>query len=234
MLRLTRYASDRGSAVPIGMIDAGERAHNPSVASDRFRRIAALAVEAYNLPTIGLPRTLPAAEPPMHDTLLATPRFDVERRTYVCAGRDPVVREIVVHPGAVVVLPILGGERIVMIRQLRHAVDAELWELPAGTREPGESPLVTARRELIEETGYRAGAIEPFAEFYTSPGVMTERMHAFIATDLSEVGQRLEGHETIEVEVVRVADARDMVRRGEIHDGKTLAVLGMYLVRTDG
>jgi ADP-ribose pyrophosphatase len=167
----------------------------------------------------------------MRQTLLSTRRFHVERREYARSGRDPIVREVVVHPGAVVVLPILDDGRIVMIRQLRHAIDCELWELPAGTREAGESPLETARRELIEETGYEAGAIEPLAEFYTSPGIITEKMHAFVVTKLGYVGQRLEETESIDVEIVALSDARDMLVRGEIHDGKTLAVLGMYFAR---
>lgn len=168
----------------------------------------------------------------MHQTLLATPRFHVERREYARSGRSPIVREVVVHPGAVVILPILVDGRVVMIRQHRHAVDCELWELPAGTREADESPLETARRELIEEIGYQLGMLEPLAEFYTSPGIITEKMHAFVATKLSHVGQRLEETESIDVEIVTMSEARDMLVRGEIHDCKTLAVLGIYFART--
>ncbi len=108
----------------------------------------------YNPVTVGTKRAITVAEPRMHQTLLATRRFHVERREYARSGRSPIVREVVVHPGAVVVLPILDDGRVVMIRQHRHAVDCELWELPAGTREADESPLETTRRELIEETGY--------------------------------------------------------------------------------
>jgi ADP-ribose pyrophosphatase len=140
----------------------------------------------------------------------------------------------VVHPGAVVVLPLLEGDRVVMIRNYRHAVEKELWELPAGTREPGESPIETAGRELEEETGYRAGGMKPLCEFYTSPGVSTERMFAFVATDLTPVPQRLEDGEQIRVEVVPIARIRSMLMDGELADGKSIAVLARHLCERDG
>jgi len=162
--------------------------------------------------------------------LLETPRFSVERRVYDGGDGKPLIRDVVVHPGAVVILPILDRKRVVMIHNERHAVGETLWELPAGTREPGEPEIETARRELIEETGYEAGAIEPMAQFYTSPGILSEMMHAFVATDLSHVGQRLEHGERIDVEVVEVDRLRRMMREGSIRDGKTLAVLGLYFL----
>ena len=162
--------------------------------------------------------------------LLETPRFSVERREYDGGDAAPLVRDVVVHPGAVVILPIWDEERVVMIRNERHAAGETLWELPAGTREPGESGIETAKRELIEETGYEAGAIEPLAEFFTSPGILSELMHAFVATDLTHVGQQLEHGERIDVEVVEAARLRRMMREGTIRDGKTLAVLGLYFL----
>ena len=107
-----------------------------------------------------------------------------------------------VHPGAVVVLPLLDDGRIVMIHNFRHTMEEELLELPAGTLAPGEPPIDAARRELSEETGYAAGSVEPFITFYTLPGICTERMHAFIATDLRAGEQRLEPGEQIRVEIV--------------------------------
>ena len=162
--------------------------------------------------------------------LLETPRFSVERREYDGGDAAPLVRDVVVHPGAVVILPIWDEERVVMIRNERHAAGETLWELPAGTREPGEPGIETAKRELIEETGYEAGAIEPLAEFFTSPGILSELMHAFVATDLTYVGQQLEHGERIDVEVVEAARLRRMMRDGTIRDGKTLAVLGLYFL----
>jgi ADP-ribose pyrophosphatase len=157
--------------------------------------------------------------------------FTVEHREYPRPGKDPVRRDVVVHPGAVVILPILDARRIVMIRNYRYAVEKELWELPAGTLEPDETPIETARRELEEESGYRAGRIVPLQEFYTSPGVLDERMHAFVATELTEVGQNLQGTERITVRVLDRDEVRRMLVDGELADGKTIAVLGLYFTR---
>jgi len=167
----------------------------------------------------------------MHELLLSTSRFSVERRVFAGADGRSVTREVVVHPGAVVILPILDARRIVMIRNYRHTVEQELWELPAGTAEPNEAPIETARRELEEETGYRAGTMTPLTEFFTSPGVLTERMFAFLATELQPVGQRLEVGERIVAEIVELDRARTWLTDGELRDGKTIAVLGTYLAR---
>lgn len=167
----------------------------------------------------------------MHELLLSTSRFSVERRVFAEANGRSFTREVVVHPGAVVILPILDARRIVMIRNYRYTVEQELWELPAGTAEPDEAAIDTARRELEEETGYRAGTMTPLAEFFTSPGVLTERMSAFIATDLKLVGQRLEHGERIVAEVVELDRARRWLVNGELRDGKTIAVLGTYFAR---
>ena len=168
--------------------------------------------------------------PPMHKRLLTSHVFSVEQRRYDQRDGDPVLRDVVVHPGAVVVLPIVDAHDIIMIRNIRYAVEQELWELPAGTREQGESPIETTRRELEEETGYRAGRIEPLMEFYTSPGFCTERMHAFVARELTEVGQDLQGDEQIVVERVGFDEARRKLIDGEFQDGKTIAVLGRYFL----
>ena len=166
----------------------------------------------------------------MHERLLTTRVFSVERREFPRDGQAAVTREIVVHPGAVVVLPIMPDGRMVMIRNYRYTVEGELWELPAGTREVGEEPIETARRELEEETGYRAGAMRPLMEFYTSPGICTERMFAFVATDLTHVGQRLQGGERIKVELLSPEDVRNRLLDGAFQDGKTIAVLGRYFL----
>lgn len=159
------------------------------------------------------------------ETVFQGVKFDVERRHVPTHDGGTAVREVVVHPGAVVVLPLLDDGRIVMIRNHRFAVGETLWELCAGTLEPGEEPIVTAARELIEETGYEAGRIEPLTMFYTSPGICDERMFAFVATDLSEVGQQLEATEQIEVELLTRDAAKALARSGQIRDGKTLATL---------
>jgi ADP-ribose pyrophosphatase len=129
---------------------------------------------------------------------------------------------------AVVVLPLVDDQTVVMIRNERFAVGEVLWELCAGTLEKGEEPLLCAGRELIEETGYEAGRIDKLLEFYTCPGICTERMHAFLARDLTAVGQNLEDNERIEVEVMSLARSMQMIRSGEIRDGKTIATLFYY------
>lgn len=137
-------------------------------------------------------------------------------------------REVVVHPGAVVILPILPDGRVLLIRNLRPTINEYLIELPAGTLEPGESPMNCAGRELIEETNFAAGKLNWLASFYSTPGIMTEKMHVFVATHLTpEPGQLDEGEE-IQPHPMTMADALDAVRDGLIVDGKTIASLLFY------
>lgn len=173
----------------------------------------------------------PVPQAASSEVVLTARRFHVERRTFRRSAAEPLVREYVVHPGAVVILPLLDGGRIVMNRQVRRGVETELLELPAGTLEQGEAPVETARRELEEETGYRPGRLEPLAEFFTSPGFITERMHAFVATELVAAKQNLDDGEQIEVEIVPLDEVRRMLTQGELHDAKTIAVLGIYFLR---
>ncbi len=136
-------------------------------------------------------------------------------------------REVVRHPGAVVILPLLPDGRVLLIRNRRFAVTATLYELPAGTREPGEADDVGALRELEEETGYQAATLSPLVRFFASPGFCDEEMIGFVASDLTPSAQRLDATEHIEIEPVDVATFREMLRDGRIVDGKTLAC-GLY------
>ena len=138
------------------------------------------------------------------------------------------IREVVVHPGAAVVLAFLPDNRIILIRTRRYAVGQNLVELPAGTLDRGEDPINCAGRELLEETGYLAGRLRPIGNFYTSPGILSEKMYAFAAYDLEQQQQHLEEGEEIELVFATLDDAIEMIRRGEIHDGKTVAALLMY------
>jgi ADP-ribose pyrophosphatase len=158
-------------------------------------------------------------------------RVDMALRTVATASGKHLVREVVLHPGAVIILPVLKDGRIVMIRNLRHTVGQWLWELPAGTLEPPEPPEICAGRELIEETGYQAGDIQPFGWFYTSPGILTEKMYAFIAAGLTPGPQALEENETITVEALTPDRIMQMIESNEVVDGKTIAVLLKYLLR---
>ncbi len=147
-------------------------------------------------------------------------------------------REVVLHPGAVIILPVLeGGEnpRIVLIRNRRHTVRQDLLELPAGTLEPAsppqtghEDPALCAARELTEETGYAAGSIRPLGWFYTSPGILTEKMYAFVATDLAAGTQDLEDNEQIRVEILTRTEILQLIEENRIVDAKSIATLLRY------
>jgi ADP-ribose pyrophosphatase len=137
-------------------------------------------------------------------------------------------KEICAHPGAVVVLPFLDEKNILLIRTKRYAVGQILIELPAGTLEKGEPPINCAGRELLEETGYLAKRIKPIASFFTSPGILSEKMHAFAAYDLQKGHQALEEGEEIDVHSVPFEQALMMIKTGEIADAKSIVALMMY------
>ena len=137
-------------------------------------------------------------------------------------------KQIVRHPGAVVLLPLLDDGRICLIENYRASVQQTLIELPAGTLEPGEDPAQTARRELAEETGYRAGHIEPLATFYMSPGILDERMVLYLAAQLEPGSTSLDAGEDIRPLLSTWSEALAMVGDGRIHDGKTMLALLDY------
>jgi len=143
-------------------------------------------------------------------------------------------REVVRQSGSVAALPVHDDGRVVLVRQYRYAVDAVVWELPAGRRDPGETPETGARRELEEEVGLKAGRLEPIAEFWTTPGFCDELMHVFRATALESVPPRPEADERIEWATFTLDEAREMIRRGEIREGKTLVALLLELERRRG
>jgi len=155
-------------------------------------------------------------------------RFNVYTATIPSRDGTTVQRDVVVAPGAAVILPLIDPATVVLIQNHRFAVDQTLWELPAGTIEEGEAPLVCAARELTEEAGYRANRITPITDFYPSPGICTERMHAFLAQDLEWVGQQLDPNERITVEVMPLKQSMQMIQNKTIRDGKTIATLLYY------
>lgn len=139
-------------------------------------------------------------------------------------------REIVEHPGAVGILA-WDGQRVTLVRQWRHAAGRDLLELPAGTVDPGEAPLETARRELVEETGLSAASWEEGPRFFTAPGFCTERLDLFLATDLrEEAAESLPSDESIEVSRLGLRDALRAIDDGEIADAKSIAGL-LWLAR---
>lgn len=137
-------------------------------------------------------------------------------------------REIVVHPGAAVILPVLPDGQIMLIRTYRYAVGEHLLELPAGTIDPGETPINCAGRELMEETGYIAGKLTRIASFYASPGILTEKMHAYLATDLLPHAGEKDVGEEIELQPMTFEEALRLVVEGDIIDAKTITTLLLF------
>lgn len=140
-------------------------------------------------------------------------------------GGITVDREVVCHPGSVVVLPELSDGRLLLVRQFRYAARRWLWELVAGGIEPGETPVEAARRELVEETGYRARAFRPLFTFFPSPGFVSEKMHLLQARGLTRAKAQPEADERIRLGRFTESQLRRMLRAKKIEDGKTLVGL---------
>jgi ADP-ribose pyrophosphatase len=138
------------------------------------------------------------------------------------------LREIVEHAGGAAVVAVDDDDNVLLVRQHRPAVGADLLELPAGLVDPGESPLETARRELEEETGFRAASVEPLISFYSSPGFCTELLHVFVARGLVPSGAGHDADEIAEVLRIPLEQAIERVTRGEISDAKTVTGLLAY------
>lgn len=136
-------------------------------------------------------------------------------------------REIIEHPGSAVVLPLHSNGDVTLVRQYRYAASGFLLEIPAGTVEDGESPEQCAAREIEEETGLRAGSLTKIAEFYVSPGFLTEKMHLFFASDLSETTPNRDFDENIEVVRIPLEQALDLIHDKMILDAKT--IIGILL-----
>lgn len=137
-------------------------------------------------------------------------------------GEKEYNREIVVHKGGAVIVPVFDDGTVALVRQFRHAVGEYLLEIPAGMLDEGEEPMVGAVRELEEEIGVRAAHVEKLAELLPSPGYLTEKMYLFLATGLTEVGQNLDHDEELTVERYSFDELETIIRDGRIVDAKTL------------
>jgi ADP-ribose pyrophosphatase len=137
-----------------------------------------------------------------------------------------VVREVVEHRGATAIVALLDDGNVILVRQYRYAISSDLLEIPAGTLEIGEDSDRCARRELEEETGYRAGRLERIMECYLAPGYSSEKIQIYLATNLQRTQMNTEEDEQIRVELIPLADSLEKIRNGEIHDAKT--VCGLY------
>lgn len=157
----------------------------------------------------------------LYDGKILKLRFD----TVTLPDGELSTREIVEHPGAVAIVPITADGRIVLVRQYRHAVGALMLEIPAGKLDPGEDPLTCAYRELEEETGYAAGSLRYLSSVYTTPGFTNEKIHLYVAGQLSEAKQRTDDDEFINVELYTCTEIRSLMDTGAICDAKTMLAL---------
>ena len=160
--------------------------------------------------------------------VFSTRRFTVEQHEVRDRNGAARLYDKIVLPGAAVALPVLDDGRIVLIRNYRFVVEETLLELPAGMLDEGESPMECARRELMEETGFRAGQVTPLLSFYSTPGMCNEVLHSFLVTDLvsgesaREPGEQIENHPMVLVEALRA------IGDGRVKDAKTIVTLLYY------
>lgn len=163
------------------------------------------------------------------ETLYRGKVFQLQRDTVIEPGGVQVERDIIVHPGSVVVLPVFPGGRILLIRQYRHSVGEFLWELVAGRKEPGETPIAAARRELIEETGYAAKRLRKLLRVVPTPGFVNEWMWIFAAEGLAQGTAHPEEDETITPRIFSFKQAEQMIERGTLRDAKSICGILYYL-----
>lgn len=170
---------------------------------------------------------------PMRETrtLWSGRKFDVREVEVDIGAGGPRAEVLVVHPGSVVIVPLLDDGRVLLIRNRRYAVDQCLLELPAGTREPPEEPLACAQRELREETGFAASNMERIGGFWLAPSFSTERMDVFLARGLTHCGQDLDEGEEIDVVPVTRRELERMIIDGDLCDAKSLAALRLWELR---
>ena len=154
---------------------------------------------------------------------------DLHVDTIQQASGKSAIREVVLHPGGVVAVPVLDDGNLAFVHQFRYPLKKYILEFPAGKMEKHLSAEETIAKELEEEIGYRAGTLSHECSFYTSPGISTELIHLFVARDLKPVPQHLEEGEHIIVKKYNLEQCLDLLGQGEVGDGKTLLGLLWYL-----
>ncbi|MEM2884710.1 MAG: NUDIX hydrolase [Thermoproteota archaeon] len=147
----------------------------------------------------------------------------------VRVGKKNVEREVVEHPGAAAVIPLLGHDRLLLVRQYREAVGEILLEVPAGTIRPGEGAADCAARELSEETGYSCGNMRKAFSCYLAPGYSNELLHVFLAEKLAAGKPSPERDENLRSVPVASSTAKRMIEQGKIRDAKTIAAILWFL-----
>ena len=155
-------------------------------------------------------------------------KIQVAVDTTVLPDGTTVQRDVVIHPGAVAILPLLDSEHVCLLRNHRPIIGEVLWEIPAGTLEPGEAPEAAAVRELAEETGYRAQRWRSLRALIPSPGVLSEQTHLFLAEGLIPGPMQLEMDEDLEPQIISWRQAVEWASEGVIRDAKTLVAVFLW------
>lgn len=140
-------------------------------------------------------------------------------------------RDLIIHGGISVMIPVANEKELILIRQFRYGADSYLWELPAGTIGKGESPLQCAKREIQEEIGFKASRWKKIASFYVSPGFNTEKVHCFTASNLKKTRTNLERDEILESQVLPFKEVVRMIKTNKIRDAKSLIPLFYFFAR---
>ena len=153
--------------------------------------------------------------------------FNLVKENYTLDNGVTSEMDFIQHPGAAAMVPMLNSNDVILIKQYRHALREFIWEIPAGTLDPAESPLNCAQRELIEETGYSAADWQQLGTITPLPGCSDERIHIFLASDLKRAEQNLDDDELLNVHPMKLEKALQMILTGDISDGKTIS--GLYL-----
>jgi ADP-ribose pyrophosphatase len=154
--------------------------------------------------------------------------FGIRRDEVIEPSGVRAIREVITHPGSVVVLPVLPDGRILLIQQYRHATRQYLWELVAGRIDSGETPKAAAARELIEETGYRAKRLRVFLEMFPTPGFLEEKMFLLLAEGLTAGEAEPEEDEKIISRGYKHKELEEMIRAGKLRDAKSIAGILFY------
>lgn len=150
---------------------------------------------------------------------------DLRLETVTLPNDLTVTLEMIRHPGAAAIVPVHADGTVTLVRQYRYAADGYIWEIPAGKLDTGEPPISCAARELQEETGLKAAELVPLGTIFSAPGFCDERIHLFLARQLSSTTPRLDADEVLSVSRMPLRQALDMIRSGAIQDAKTIAGL---------
>ncbi len=150
-------------------------------------------------------------------------KINVRKDEFLLDDGRKVIREVIEHPGSAAIVPFITQDEIILLQQYRYPIKETIYEIPAGTLDKGETFIACAGRELEEETGYRAGTLEPLIILYPSPGILNETMHLFKATNLVKTQTNHQIDESIKGSIhVKLSDAVEMIKQGIIRDAKTV------------